>query len=228
MPSIKLGGDKGCGLSRGKITAKPFLTGGDSLGQEPPRKASRERPHFRGRPEWGTANCPVADWVSLEPVLEVLELDLGRGHGTLERRIPYSPLAVGLRPIPLWPAGTKRLESSQMTRPGVRGAPGSWAPGPAGLEPGVTRWSGAARGSPANGGEGARGGTRGTGRARGWVQMLRLCSKLLRGHWLEGRSHTLRKGRRCTLELGHSWVTQSREVAESEVAPETAGEVHSY
>lgn len=101
-------------------------------------------------------------------------------------------------------------------------------------------WSGGARTGRERGEAAPPGGARQTavrargagrterGRARGWVQTLRLCSKLIRGHWLEERSHTLRKGRRCTLELGHSWVTQSSAVAESEVAPETAGEVHSY
>lgn len=126
------------------------MTGGYSLGQEPPRKASRERPHSRGRPAWDTVDFPVAGWVSLDGVQLVFAVNLRRGHGTLERRIPYSPPAAGLRPIPLWPAETTHLECSQMTAElqdhGRR------------VRRGWNR-DRASRGRAANGGEGARSGT---------------------------------------------------------------------
>lgn len=116
--------------------------------------------------------------MSLDPVVLVVlvvEVSLKRGHGTLERRMLCSPLAAGLRPIPLWSAGMTFPESWQMTRPRVGGAPGSWAPGPAGAGTGGERGGAVPPGGARQTAVRAPAAERGTGARREWGRGGREC-----------------------------------------------------
>jgi hypothetical protein len=130
---------------------------------------------------------------------------VGRGHGTLERRIPNSPLAAGLRPIPLGPAGTTRLQGGADQGPPSPGIMGTGASGAGTEVREVGRRLQGARvkrrrervGRDARN-EGARGSGWGVGRCNCAVSVC------VDTGAEEGAPATQRKGRRSTQELGHS------------------------